>query len=267
MNILTCFITHNRYELTKFSIESYLQTTMANHYLVVVDNASDDGKTKEYLRSLGKDIDFLVESEENLYPGKALNMGFEAGLEKFPQATYLHRSDNDIFFRQYWDAYALNVMKLFPEVGLFGLLEISEHYYPGFTPKIICDRDGFVVNKFHYPVGGSSIMRRSLWDEGIQYVEHKWHEEDQSNYWGEDQILCKHVKDHGYEYCHAFYPIAFHMGIWWGVRKPMSNLEYYERTYNERFLISLGDYEENFIKKPKSVYYHDPENLEIRSDA
>jgi len=53
-------VTHNRLDLTRITIESYINTIVVPHELLIIDNNSDD-ETKEYLKSLNANIIFLDE--------------------------------------------------------------------------------------------------------------------------------------------------------------------------------------------------------------
>ena len=74
MKLHTVFITHNRLELTKRAIESYLEMVTVPHSFVVVDNGSTDGTT-EWLHENYRFASYCF--GENKYPGFAANFGWE----------------------------------------------------------------------------------------------------------------------------------------------------------------------------------------------
>ena len=227
--ILSCLITHNRLDLTKMTVESYLNNTKVPHYLVVVDNKSVDG-TKEYLESI-QEIDYLILSDINHYPGKACNIGWQMGLSFYPEANFIHRSDNDIFYLPYWDEYVLDVMQAMPTLGQLGILNINDQFYPGRVPTNEHVENGYVVNR-HFPnVGGNHVTRKILWDLGVRHVENTWKEGAAGN---EDEIFSHEVGKHGYFFAHSIYPLATHLGLFKGNYANRRYREYYRRTYLER---------------------------------
>ena len=152
MKLHTVFITHNRLELTKITIESYLETVTVPYGFIVIDNASTDG-TREWL-----DENFVgILLDENHYPGYATNIGWECLAE---DTTHLHRSDNDFRFLPGWCEEAQRMFDANPRLGQLGLrTDKEERYEPGNT-------------------GGNCVIRRELWDAGLRYDERPWGEYD-----------------------------------------------------------------------------------------
>ena len=169
MRLLSVIVSHNRLELTRRAVESYLQTATVPHVLIVVDNASTDG-TVEWLRRTAHDEPrrfFYVARGSNGHAGAALNEGAALGLGDpvsldptftLEDATHLHFSDNDVEFlpgwcdeidRRFAGDYAL---------GQLGLLE--EKYERG------------CMN-----VGNNCVIPRRVWDEGVRWPEQPWHGE------------------------------------------------------------------------------------------
>jgi len=227
--MLSCLITHNRLDLTKITIESYLNTTSIPHHLVVVDNASMDG-TREYLASI-PEIDTVVTNDINFYPGKACNLGWEIGLKEYPEARFIHRSDNDIFYNPYWDEYSIDMFENMPRLGQFGILDLSDHYYPGRKAMDQYGNGEHVVNRYYPNVGGNHVTRRELWDLGVRHVENPWSEGALGN---EDVLFSHTIGTHGYFFAHSIYPLATHLGTFSGHYKNRRYREYYRRTYLER---------------------------------
>lgn len=151
MKIHTVFITHNRLELTKRAIESYLETVTLPHSLCVVDNASTDG-TREWLHenvSLFQTVHWM---DNNVYPGKATNIGWSV----LSSTPLLHRADNDFIFLPGW---CEEVERMFSEnerLGQLGMRTDEEELHN------------------HRNVGGNCVIRRELWDAGLRYDERPW---------------------------------------------------------------------------------------------
>ena len=151
MKLHTVFITHNRLELTKRVVASYLETRPAglpDFTYMVVDNGSTDG-TAEWLIDLGAPVVWL---EENRYPGHATNLGWG---EEFVKADFLHRADNDHIFLYGWCEEVERVFQS-KKVGQVGLRTAKEENYV---------RDN---------TGGNCVIRRELWDAGLRWDERTW---------------------------------------------------------------------------------------------
>ena len=147
MKIHTVFITHDRLELTKQAVESYLRTITVPYSYVIVDNASTDG-TVEWLVTEGHPCILLP---ENRYPGFATNRGWEYAPD---DASHLQRADNDMAFLPRW---CNEVQARFGwRVGQVGLRTIDEEFR--------C-----AVN-----VGGNCIVRKELFDGGLRWDERPW---------------------------------------------------------------------------------------------
>lgn len=146
----TVFITHNRLELTKRAIESYLETVSVPHRIIVADNASTDD-THEWLDAQNFDLNLY---DENLYPGRAFN---DACSDMHLDTTHLHRADNDHIFLPGWCEEVERMMES-PKVGQLGLRTAQEELHSrGNT-------------------GGNCVIRRELWDAGLRWDERTWPE-------------------------------------------------------------------------------------------
>ena len=199
----TVFITHNRLELTKRTIESYLETVTAPASFWVVDNASTDG-TREWLED---NVAFRWINAENVYPGRATNQGWACAPE---DATHLQRSDNDM---EYLPGWCEEVAHLFQseKVGQVGLRTDAEDEYARNT-------------------GGNCVIRRELFDAGLRYDERPWPQirAEVGDGYSEDSFFSSQVKHMGY--------------TWTRVRRPcIRNLasgdwsdEYYRVSYGVR---------------------------------
>ena len=99
MKLHTVFVTYNRLELTKQAIQSYLDTVTVPHYIVIADNHSTDGTEEWLMEEWDYNASALMLMPENKYPGFAVNRAWETA---DPQATHLHRADNDFKFLPGW---------------------------------------------------------------------------------------------------------------------------------------------------------------------
>ena len=152
MKLHTVFITHNRLELTKRAIESYLETVTVPYVFLVIDNASTDG-TREWLGQQWPAIpSFLL--TENRYPGYAANLGWNSPAEDI---THLHRADNDHTFLPGW-CEAVEYEFQPEKVGLVGLRTSEEELHARSN------------------TGGNCVIRRDLWDQGLRWDERTWPE-------------------------------------------------------------------------------------------
>lgn len=229
--ILSCVVTHNRPELTKITIESLAAQSLFEHFIIVYDNGSNEETVRIiqdfYDRGM---IDDMILDNENSYPGAATNRAWKQGLESF-DADILHRSDNDIFYRPRWDIYTLEVFRKWPEVGQFGLLDLSDYYFYTQIPCIPSERDGFRINFYHHTIGGSYAIRRELWDQGLRHEEIPWGPELEDQ---EDYLFQKAVEKAGWKTAKAMDPLVCHLGIWWGTGRVIVNHDYYDHTFDVR---------------------------------
>lgn len=191
MKLLIVLITYNRLEYTKRTVRSLQATIEVPYYLVAVDNSSTDG-TQSWLESARErnKLDMVVLNPANYYPGKATNIGWEAGLELYPQATHLMRLDNDMHFERGWDAYAAEYFETIDRLGQLGLdFDGGENKAPQFY-------NGMGLVEFPGCVGGPSIIRRQIFKEGVRYDETPW--EDSNTPLQEDSKFSKAIKQEGW---------------------------------------------------------------------
>lgn len=205
MKLHTVFVTHNRLELTKRTIESYLETVTVPTTACVVDNASSDGTCKWALTELRQ---FGVHClSENRYPGFATNLGWSYALD----ADLLHRSDND---QEYLPGWCEEVEHIFQseKVGQVGLRTNEQERFEKSN------------------TGGNCVIRRELWDKGLRYDERPWPQirAEVGDGYSEDSFFSTRVKKMGY--------------TWTRVRRPcIRNLAsgdwgdpYYQESYGVR---------------------------------
>lgn len=166
MKLLTCICTYNRLEYTKRCVSSWQATSGADDGLVIVDNASTDGTRDELAPMLGRYL--AIENNDNLFPGMACNQGWTAGLHLFPEATHLHRSDNDIEYLPGWRQEVEAAFERHPSLALLGLLNLHEDHGVQWPDGELGDIDG------QGAVGGNVVMPRRLWDAGLRWSEVPW---------------------------------------------------------------------------------------------
>lgn len=211
MKLHTVFITHNRLELTKRAIGSYLDTVTVPYSFMVVDNCSEDGTYawlhEQFEKSWGNETGFFALGK-NYYPGYATNLGWEKAPD---DATHLQRADNDFIFRPNW---CEEVERMFQNrrLGQLGMRTDEEELFAKWN------------------VGGNNIIRRELWDKGLRYDERPWPQI-------RDEVSCGSSEDS------LFSPAVKKMGYRWDrVEKPcIINIDekdrddpYYQRSFADR---------------------------------
>ena len=202
MRLLICMITFNRLAYTQKTLRSLWDTIgdNADYCLVVVDNASTDG-TQKYLQDLQRRgrLNILVLNEDNYYPGKACNIGWEAGLEVY-NPTHLMRLDNDMWLNHKWDERVETYFDAIPELGQLGIdHEAIEHPSAPLHKRVI---NNMTINEWPGSVGGPCIIKRKIWDAGIRWPEMRWDDERNSNA-QEDSAFSMAIKERGYLVGHA----------------------------------------------------------------
>ncbi len=215
MKLHTVFVTHNRLDLTKQAVLTYLETVTVPFSFCIFDNASTDG-TREWVMEFiqvemslcGWNANYLL-SSENKYPGYACNRGWEVAPA---DATFLQRADNDFSFLPGW---CDEVWRCFqdPALGQLGMRTVEQ--------------EGAVEQN----VGGNNIIRRELWDAGLRYDERPWPEYPPA--WTEDSY---------------FSPAVAALGWRWGrvetqCIQDLANATtadpYYHQTFTDRNMIGL----------------------------
>lgn len=196
MKLLICLITYNRLEYTKRTLRYLWSTIQVPYYLVIVDNNSADG-TKQYLKGLERrnKADLVIFNDDNYYPGRATNIGWETGISLYPQATHLMRLDNDMELRQGWDTNAAEYFDKIPELGQLGLDHEAIE-----TPKAILREmyiNGKTLNPWPGCVGGPNIIKREIFDAGMRYEPYRWDDGRQSAL-QEDSKFSRLIQYNGY---------------------------------------------------------------------
>ena len=225
--ILSCVATHDRLAYTKRTIASLAGRT---DFVVVVDNASTDG-TAEWLDECEEfgDLSCVILNDRNLYPGAATNIGWHEGLKRFPEATLLHRSDNDIEYAAGWAENVEAAFAAHPKLGLYGVLNLHEDF-PNGQPLNLCVENGVTVNRYWPRIGGNVVIRRELWDDGLRWMPGPWKPGGQD----EDGDMSAHVEALGWYHANVVESIASNMAFHRFEDFP----DYYRRTAEVRGLVA-----------------------------
>ena len=212
VNLHTVMVTHNRLELTKQAVASYLDTVQGPFCLVIADNGSTDG-TQDWVRSKmhpdWRDVPVrLIEMRENRYPGFATNRGWELA---WSETVLLHRADNDFVFLPGWEQHVRLQFTANPRLGQLGLrTDREEIWHPN-------------------NVGGNCVIRRELWDQGLRYDERPWPEISKGMPgYTEDSLMSPQVLEMGWEWARVTVPCI----------RPISQESpddpYYQKSWSDR---------------------------------
>lgn len=195
MHIHTVIVSYKRTELTKKTLQGYLETVSVPHSLIIVDNGSPSD-TIEWLSSLD-DVSVLYLGT-NRFPGYATNRGWE----KMPEeTTLLHRLDNDTMLLPGW---CEDVVESFrdPQVGQYGLIA-------GGDAEWMEERKLYPSGWRGWPCGGNSIISREIYNQGLRYSERPW----TSGGYLEDTQLTADVWNRGYKRVFSTKPVMEYMSI------------------------------------------------------
>lgn len=151
MKLHTVIVSYERLPLLQETIASYLTTVTLPYSLLIVDNGSS-APVHEWLQDGVPGATVLLLGK-NLYPGAATNIGFAAAPA---DATHLHRSDNDMFYLPEWCDEVERAFAEQPRLGQLGLRTNDEELW--------CTSN----------VGGTAIIDKRLWNEGLRYDERPW---------------------------------------------------------------------------------------------
>lgn len=195
-------VSYNRQPLTQQTLESWLATVEISHSVCIVDNHSEP-ETIEWLQTLEIPVRYL---DKNYYPGFAANRGFEMAP---PETTMLQRSDNDTKYLPGWDRDLAGMFESDRRLGQIGVWAEGDQHW---------------ISMPRWPVGGNSIIRREIWDEGLRYTEIPWPELEIIE---EHQLTLDVWKR---KYKRAFAPNPGIEYLW------MDDPKYYRQSYADRGL-------------------------------
>jgi hypothetical protein len=178
--------------------------------LVIVDSASTEHETIEYLRQLQNEGRYVIWIPRNVYPGAACNEGWALAdtMVKWTSAdeTFMHRSDNDVEYLPGWCE------------------EVERCFEDGKVGQV-----GLMLSKFEVGaanVGGNCLIRRSLWDANLWWDEEPWKPGCQEDGW-----MSLLVEKYGYKVKRVERECIKHLG--WDYD---SYPDYYDRSADERGL-------------------------------
>ncbi|HEX8986105.1 MAG TPA: class I SAM-dependent methyltransferase [Bryobacteraceae bacterium] len=163
--ISTTLLSWNRADLLQRTLQSYIRTVSAPYELFIVDNASNDGSRElisQFCREHAQATPILLDVNEG---GEAINHGLARS-----RGTLLHVSENDIEYLPGWAQFALEDFNAFPELGqlsVFGPVPTDAEAWV-VKPSSMRHRHGCVIYFTEHNVGTSSILRRTVWEEGVR---------------------------------------------------------------------------------------------------
>lgn len=208
MKLLACLITYNRLEYTKRTLSSFINATTVPYHLVIVDNGSTDGTVEWLSNRIGIHVPIssrdrtVIFNEENGYPGKATNQGWESGIELYPKATHLMRLDNDMGLRRSYDKRVEQYFRKIPILGQLGLDHSALDTWNGNT-EYLTTVNNMTVNSWPGNVGGPCVIRREVWDKGARYDETPWHNDKTDKPTAQEDVLFSlSMHKYGYIYGH-----------------------------------------------------------------
>lgn len=188
MHIHTVIVSYKRVELTRRTLEGYLNTVSVPHSIIIVDNGSPPDMA-DWLLSL--DVPVLLLGR-NYYPGFATNRGWE---RRPAETTLLHRLDNDTRLLPGWCEDAIECFED-PKVGQYGLLAAGDREWlvkKGYLPS--------------WPCGGNSIISIKAYEKGIRYSEKPW----TAGGTLEDTQLTLDIKNKGFKRVFSTIPVMDYM--------------------------------------------------------
>lgn len=200
LKLHSVIVSYQRVGLLQETIESYLATVTLPYELMIVDNGSDDD-VRDYLWRTGLPVIFL---RRNHFPGYAVNIGFG---NAHRSATHLHRSDSDMLYLPDWCAEVEARFAADPLLGQLGLRTDEEEEHTELN------------------VGGTAILARAVWREGLRYDERPWNELGGTT---EDYYISQEVNRRGYRWARVQRPCVVHLAS--GDRKD----PYYRQSYGIR---------------------------------
>lgn len=232
MKLVITLITYNRLKYTKRTLKSLRDTIDVPYYLVIVDNASTDGTQKWLIDKSPQDL--LIMNPYNFYPGRATNIGWQRGIQEFPEATHLVRCDNDMEFAKDWASKVGEYFEVMPPLGQLGLDSTALDGYSG-DLRYVTEIGGKTINSWPGNVGGPCVIRREVWDRGARYDETPWQDlrqsKDEMVTPQEDVKFSLKMHNYGYIYGHPTERLAWTFA---NASNRNDYPKYYEKTFKER---------------------------------
>jgi GT2 family glycosyltransferase len=156
----------DRYRLTKQTLESlYQHTNPAEFNLVVVDDGSEDFRTRRLVDSLGKANAAVVELRHSTHVlAEVKNLGVYWSERRFGRGDWLYLSDNDVYFKPGWLTRLTEAAEGTEEWDFLiwgGQAHPFHHQIPGEVPY----NKRLAVGQYDCLAGTSWLMRWSTWDK------------------------------------------------------------------------------------------------------
>jgi predicted O-methyltransferase YrrM len=160
----TIILNWNRDYLLKQCVESYLSTAGDNFELIIVDNHSTDGSIK-YLHELEQQRPVKVVCLDDNIGGEAFNSAIPMA-----RGDLIHLSENDQIFQPGWHSHVRESFDAFDDLGQLSLFSDTPTDGEAWEPKPshLRFRNGKILYEAHGNVGTSSIIRQSLFRNGLR---------------------------------------------------------------------------------------------------
>lgn len=190
VNLHAVIISYRRLPLLVQCVESFVATCSVPYTLRIVDNGSPRDVLGWLIWNQARLGYLYTALAQNRYPGYAANTGWALAP---PEANLLMRSDNDSTWLPGW-ADELGEVFEDEDVGQYG-------------PRAEGDEKWTKIPD--WPVGGNTVIRRSLFAEGIRYDETPWPDARVQ----EDHRLYLDIRDRGYKRVWSTRPALIYSGM------------------------------------------------------
>ena len=199
MKLPVVISTRNRLELLKQTLESLKKNSDSELEIVVVDDASDDGKTEQFLKMRsGVDVNYRFLKKVSIAEVK------KKGFEFAEKGEFIYFSDDDVYFEPHWDTKLIRVFRAFGDIGVVGGRHHPHHQI--FSTRqfegnniMICEQQAgyslFLRQEDYLDIGGYEVSERTA--NG-----------------GEDSLVCDMIKDKGKLVASIDPPVIIHCGMY-----------------------------------------------------
>ncbi len=249
LQISTILLNWNRAELLSKTISSYLKTINADYELIVVDNNSED-KSVEVIKAICENHlnHHAILLNKNV-GGEALNIGAESARGK-----YIHFSENDIEYLPGWWEELQNKFEKFPELGLlspfspFPEKEIGEIFCVKETRPLV--KDGAKIYISDDNVGTTSIIRREIWEKGIQWKSYG----DGDTWFPDDGSFSDDVRQKGYLVAYNDRYVVINWGH--NITEFKKDPDYYVNNYKSKLWFGVDGFKKRLEEHGYTLLYN-----------
>lgn len=210
----TILLSHNRPDLLRKTLQSYLSTISVPYEMIIVDNNSDDDTKMT--------IERYIRRNENL---KAIMLTKNLGgvsmnfcLMKC-RGSYIHISENDLEYLPDWDRELLTKLEIFPKLGQLSLSAPLTH---DSTPWTL---EGLTVHLARGNVITPSVSPRELYELGVRWTSHG----NGDMLFPDDGRFSDSVKEHGYFVAWNDVNVVINHGFM--IEEYLRRLPYYVASY------------------------------------